>query len=106
LTEAKFGWDYDKIAVGMTLSEVETLIGPGTEIDRSSLPKTHRLKAGVHPNRVGPQVTVVDHDLFEIVPVVDGDVFHRWTENGGGSYVILGFRNGRVCDKWYWEPSL
>jgi hypothetical protein len=71
--------NYERIQVGMALGDVEAILGsPGTEIDE--VPTT--------PEK----------------PVVSGDRFFRWESNH--TEIIVGIRDDRVCDKWYWEPSL
>jgi hypothetical protein len=67
-----------RVRNGMTLKEVESVMGgPGQQHD--SPPGT----------RDGP--------------VVQGDEFYEWHPTGVEFWV--GFRNGRVCDKWYTVPN-
>jgi hypothetical protein len=78
-----FSWKYHyRIKIGLTLAEVENTLGPGEE-------------------RKGPPHTPDGS-------VIQGDVFYVWQDDpiGGGSAIWLGFREGNVCDKWLWEPSL
>jgi hypothetical protein len=66
-----------RVQLGMTLAEVEAILGPGT------------LVKGV-PEYQGD------------VPVVRGDVFYRWTATElSGEEFIVGFKGGVVFDKWY-----
>ncbi len=65
-----------RVQVGMTLAEVEAILGPGT------------LEKGVQYQRGGQ--------------VVRGDVFYRWTATElNGEEFIVGFEGGVVVDKWY-----
>lgn len=65
-----------RVRVGMTIAEVEAVLGPGTLVD--SVPWS------------GSQ------------PVVRGDVFYRWTATAVyGEEAIVGFKDGAVVDKWY-----
>jgi hypothetical protein len=77
--------NYQRVQVGMTQTEVEALLGPGTEI------RTAR------------------HHPVENVPVVEGERFFEWPPErppiSGDPYIIVTFREGRVCEKHYWEPS-
>jgi hypothetical protein len=76
--------DYDKIEIGMTLSEVEALIGrPGKELKQEGVTRQRNDRA-----------------------VVEGDRFYKWTGPINGQEIILGVRDARVCDKWYGEYSL
>jgi hypothetical protein len=75
--------NYERIWIGMTLTQVEGLLGgPGEEIRREALPKS-------------------DH-----TEPVTGDKFFRWQESAIGKKGIVGLKDDKVCDKWYWEPSL
>ena len=77
--------NYKKIERGMTLEEVEVLIGRGEKIERLSVPET--------PDG----------------PVVTGETFFEWKETPrefGGTRIVIGFVKGKVIAKSYWEPSL
>ena len=66
-----------RVQVGMTLAEVEAILGPGTLVNDV-------------PHYPGD------------VPVVRGDVFYRWTATQlYGEEFIVGFKEGVVFDKWY-----
>jgi hypothetical protein len=77
---------YNRIKVGMSLREVQTLLGPGEPVQRAHVPQV--------PPYVKPEVN------GECAPVVDGDVFYAWYASATGDGVIyIGFCNGHVCDK-------
>jgi hypothetical protein len=84
-------FNFLRIKAGMTRAEVEGIIGPGKEIQIGELPQ---FAGGGTP--------------------VSGDKFMRWTKNPKdnerglflGTYILVGFENGVVRDKWYWEPNL
>ena len=82
--------DFKRVEIGMTLQEVEAILGPGREISAKELPGE-------------PDFDEPDLDK-RVKPVVQGDRFFEWL--GGGAEVFVAFRDGRVCDKWYWEASL
>jgi hypothetical protein len=68
-----------RIKEGMTVEEVEAVLGPGTETGSPTSPGGRA--------------------------VVTGDKIIKW--NGENSTVLyIGFREGRVCDKHFWWPSL
>jgi hypothetical protein len=107
---ARFSYcNYQRVQAGMNLEEVQALLGPGTEIERRWVPQEVRPKPGVVVPPPGPNATVRDYPVVE-VPVVDGDRFFRWEADApwlqSGAYIIIAFRDGKVCDKTYWEPSL
>jgi hypothetical protein len=72
-----------RIRNGMTLNDVEAVLGPAKEIDRKHLP--------------------VEKDKGQ---VVQGERFFHWEYEPEGIEIYLGFRDGKVCDKWFWAPSL
>jgi hypothetical protein len=83
--------------VGMTLEEVEALLGLGEEIEEMYAPHvvdwTQPLDS---PKRLRP--------------VVCGEKIYRWTDSPNDGFgdrkVLISFVGGRVKEKWYWEPSL
>jgi hypothetical protein len=74
--------NYGKIRLGMTVSEAEAILGSGRELEGEYVPRTHT------------------------GPVISGDRFFKWEDGTTARAVWVGIRSGRVCDKWYWEPSL
>ncbi len=89
--EQKLYYGYQTIHAGMSLLEVEQVLGRGVEIDQQELPT---------------RVDFTEPDPSKRRrPVVTGRRFYRW-EDGNGRRVIIGINNGRVVDKSYWEPSL
>jgi hypothetical protein len=80
--EVLFTFPY-RIKAGMTHSEVESILGPGT-------------KQIAPPGTVGRK--------GEPIPLVQGDEFYSWDRT---TYTIwVGFKDGRVCDQWLEEFSL
>ena len=66
----------NRVQIGMTLAEVEAILGPGTQVH--SVPS------------------------YPSGPVVRGEVFYRWTATAVyGEEAIVGFKDGVVVDKWY-----
>ena len=87
--------NYERIRPGMTVEEVERLMGSqGYEVSvENGLPQ------------------VVDHDVpFDhpkrLKPVVSGERCLSWGDAGTYRQVIVSLRDGVVAEKWYWEPSL
>ena len=78
-----FEWKYHyRIHTGMTLSEVERVLGPGAKQD--SPPGT--------PDSRG------------IRPLVEGDQYYVWEQDG--LEIRIGFKEGRVYGKYFDAPSL
>jgi hypothetical protein len=85
--------NYQRIPPGMTLPEVERLLGGrGTEKFEGELPET-----------VDPRVPIGSPNRMRAVVV--GDHYLRW-DNGNGAEIIVSLRRGVVSEKWYWAPSL
>jgi hypothetical protein len=73
---------FDAITIGTPQSEVEARLGNGKKV------------------ATGPG-KVVDGT---VVPVVEGDDIYKW--EAGDVYLLIGFRNGKVFGKYFWEPDL
>ncbi len=73
--------NFEKIRLGMTVSEAEAILGSGQELEGKYVPYT------------------------DTGPVINGDRFFKWEGGTTARAVWVGIRNGRICDKWYWEPS-
>jgi hypothetical protein len=73
--------NHDQITVGMTLPEVEALLGkPERKLTaKDFLPNGYRSEA---------------------------NEFYRWQGDENGRYLIVGFTDGRVVDTFFWECSL
>jgi hypothetical protein len=74
-------WNYHvRIHHGMSLSEVESILGPGVQ---EVSPPDLRLPDG------------------QIRPALRGETFRFYL--GAGMAIWVGFREGKVCDKWLEE---
>ncbi len=87
--------NYERIRPGMTVEEVERLLGgPGREVTvTNGLPQ------------------VVDHDVpldhpGRIKPVVSGERCLSWGGPGSQRQVVISLRDGVVAEKWWSELSL
>jgi hypothetical protein len=77
-------WNYEKIRDGMTLREVEALLGgPGEDASRYAW-------YSYKPNTLSES----------------GDKYRGWRPPSGSGGIVVGFdREGRVCGKSMFEPS-
>jgi hypothetical protein len=90
--------NYLRIQAGMSLEEVESLLGgPGKEITEAEVTQ------------------VVDWDVpvdspRRLKPVISGERLYKWREHPeipfGGSYILISVVGGKVKEKFFWEPSL
>ena len=76
-------YNYEAVEIGMTLMQVEAILGPGQQIPAKNLPTTTGM-----------------------TPVVHGEQYFEWQDKDADREIIVAFSRGKVCDKWYWEPSL
>jgi hypothetical protein len=84
---------YHRIRSGMTLAEVEAIMGPGQRISREYVP---RVPPYVKPQQGGDFATVVD-----------GDEFYEWNYlRTNGPAIYVGFRDGKVSDKHWLQLGL
>jgi hypothetical protein len=79
INHVNFPKRYDRIAEGMTVQEVELLLGPGAPVVREDVPR----------------------DLDDPAePVVDGETLLLWAR--GKQRIVVAFTKGRVVDHHYW----
>lgn len=79
--------NYLRIHTGMTLAEVEALLGgPGEELRRASL--------------------FTSPDKNE--PILEGDQVFLWRapQNHNGGQILVGLKDGKVCDKRFRQDGL
>lgn len=96
---------YNRIEVGMSVEEVEAILGAGTVINQAQVPS---YVVAVNPDeeaafferhrKAGTIPTVRDY-ATRYKPFVEGDVIYLWK---WGYYEIwLAFKDGKVCEKWF-----
>jgi hypothetical protein len=76
-----------RIEIGMDRRQVEAILGRGDAVKGS-------------PTTVDFSKPLKERE----VPVVTGDEFLEWDWSEG--VIVVGFRKGKVCDKYYWERGL
>jgi hypothetical protein len=99
---------YQRIQTGMSLAEVEELLGPGEIVPRDHVPMT---VVAVNPD--DPQaseararwegrspMTARDYPT-KTVPVVDGDLILVWESRETLEWIYVALKDGRVCGKHY-----
>jgi SmpA / OmlA family len=82
--------NYDRIQPGMSRDQVAALLGsPGRETKSIPHHPPYHQKPGYPPGWTG---------------AVWGDTFIHWQD--GYKDIYVGFADGQVTSKFYWEPSL
>lgn len=92
--------NYDRIQLGMTLNDVESILGQGEDVS----------------GRFGAVKRGDKTYQWEVPHIVQGEKAYKWEEwsirsNGTFNYkygertIYVGFQDGKVCDKDYWQPS-
>src|SRR5207302_1670877 len=99
---------YDQVQVGMTLTEVESILGPGSQISAKDLSGKLITKPGFvePPDPPGGPPRTVRMAPAVVVPEVQGDQFYQWWNPDHSEYSLVGMRDGKVCDKTFWQTSL
>jgi hypothetical protein len=77
--------NYDKVKAGMTVREAETFLGLSQESSEEWVPSERRPEG--------------------VARVVSGDKYFHWEDKTTARDVWVGVRNGKIINKWYWEPS-
>ncbi len=95
---------FNRVEVGMSLEEVEALLGPGEVIDQRNVP-SHVV--AVNPAeeqafreraRLAGTVPTARDYATRNNPLVEGDVDYYWEL--GYLEIWMAFKNGRVCEKY------
>jgi hypothetical protein len=83
--------NFKRIQHGMTLSDVQRILGAGKQIRPSEVPSTPTYEHGK-----------------KWKPVVSGETFYFWGKRDVRErhFIIIGFREGKVLDTYYFEPEL
>lgn len=121
---------YERITPGLTLAEVEALLGPGErreqevvpsisvavilpgldlEAERAAIIEQDRLDhlAGRPPRTVKSQTWRNGQPkTYRARHVVEGELIYRWTFRGDGQEVWIAFQAGVVTEKYYFRRSL
>ena len=102
--------DYERVRVGMSVDDVQALLGRGTPVSSADVP-CHvvilRSDGTVgrelpRPDDGGPHQRVKPVALR---PVVEGDYILRWGSESAGGWVLVAFRDGKVTGKDFWTPN-
>lgn len=110
--DSPYSNNYGRVQVGMTVEEVEAILGPGSSVKQSEVPT---VVVAVNPadvqaseeraKRAGrwPQ-TARDYPVRH-KPVVEGDLILKWVDDRTGERILVAFKDGKVCEKHYWDPN-
>lgn len=107
--------NYSRIRVGMSVDDVQAILGPGTTIPGSEVPgivvavnsaddaaaavvREKAIRSGVSPPTARNYPT-------RIRGVVEGDTILRWQNSSTGERILVAFQDGKVCDKHYYDPN-
>ena len=111
VTESRDFANYTCIRVGMSIEEVQAILGPGTTVKQEEVPG---FVVAVNPQdavgsigrarKVGPIATCRDYPT-RIKPVVEGDHILRWVNSETGERILVAFKDGRACEKDFYDPN-
>ncbi len=104
--------NYKRVQVGMSIEEVQAILGPGSLVKQAELPTTI---VAVNPNDAvaaqekekmsgGSPTTTRDYPVRH-KPVVEGDYILRWVNNRTGERILVAFKDGKVCEKDFYDPN-
>jgi hypothetical protein len=103
---------YKRIHVGMSIDEVQAVLGPGTRVNQEQVPTTvvavNPADAEASRERArragGPPQTARDYPARH-QPFVEGDYILRWEIRDTGAIIFVAFKDGKVCGKHYYDPN-
>ena len=104
--------NYKEVRVGMSVEEVEAILGPSTLVKQEDLPTDiapvnpqdavdsleRTRKSGATPP------TARDYPTRH-KPVVEGDYILQWKNSETGERILVAFKDGKVCEKHYFDPN-
>jgi hypothetical protein len=96
---------YNRIHVGMSVDDVEAILGPGTAVAQSEVPQTVRAVNPADERFLAPNATCRTYPT-RLKPVVEGDHILKWRYCTNSRTIWIAFRDGLVCEKHYYEDSL
>ena len=103
---------YKRVQVGMSVDEVQAILGPGTPIGQEKVPG---IVVAVNPadvdasleraRRAGRSPPTARDYPTRVKPVVEGDFILQWVNDKTGERILVAFKDGKVCEKDYWDPN-
>jgi hypothetical protein len=104
--------NYTRVRVGMSVDEVQAILGPGTVIPQAKVPTVVRAVNPADEDAArerarrsgGPPPTARDYPVRR-KPLVEGDYILRWVNSETGERILVAFKDGKVCEKNYWDPN-
>ena len=103
---------FRRVQVGMSVDEVQAILGPGTQVAQVEVP-TNVIPVNLQDaidsadrarksNRSPP--TFRDYPT-RLKPVVEGDYILRWVDSRTGERILVAFKEGMVCEKQFYDPN-
>jgi hypothetical protein len=104
--------NYKKIQIGMTIEEVQAILGEGTLVRQTEVPSRvvplnpKDEEAAIERARRagGPVPTARDYPT-RTKPIVEGDYILRWVNGSTGERILIAFKHGSVCEKDFYDPN-
>ncbi len=104
--------NYKRVRVGMSVDDVQALLGLGEVAIANDVPG---IVVAVNPvdekaahekwrRSGGPPPTARGYPT-RIKPVVEGDYILKWVNSRTRERILVAFKDGKVCEKNYWDPN-
>jgi hypothetical protein len=104
--------NYKKVQIGMTVDEVQAILGTGTPVRQTEVPS---IVVALNPKdeeaarerarmNGGPPSTARDYPTKH-KPVVEGDHILKWKNAETGELILVAFKEGRVCEKYFYDAN-
>ena len=104
--------NYKEVRVGMSVEEVEAILGPGAPVKQEEVPS---IVVPVNPQdavdslerakKSGATPPTARDYPTRIKPVVEGDYILQWKNSETWERIIVAFKDGKVCEKYYYDPN-
>ena len=96
----------------MSEDDVRAILGPGAVIPQADVPGVVRAEnpsdedaARERARRSGDSPPTARDYPTRIKPVVAGGHIVRWVNTETGERILIAFKDGKVCEKHFWDPN-
>jgi hypothetical protein len=104
--------NYKRVQVGMSVEEVEAILGPGTPVGQAEVPQIvvavspeDAVAARERERRPGGPPSTARNYPTRLKPVVEGDHILMWVSGKTGERILVAFKDGKACEKHYHDPN-
>lgn len=103
---------FKQIRIGMSVDEVQVLLGPGTPVAQGGVPSVVRavnpddaIASESRARQEGRSPSTVRDYPVRHKPVVEGDAVLEWVNAKTRERILVAFKDEKVCETYYHDPN-